>query len=167
MKVLFYLDPSVEFNNPNFRYTSYKNSLLPQIRALKDSGHEVSIVMSSSLAESISRDSLMLKGVTYHIIDIFEVLKIGNFSEIEINGNAEKYEKIISLLRQSINEDNDPNLIVIWESHAKYLGEIYKSAKIIYQSPGFFSRPPFPQLISMNTGILSESERIPVFIDIS
>ena len=158
MKVLFYLDPSVEFNNPNFRYTSYKNSLLPQIRALKDSGHEVSIVISSSLAENISRDSLMLKGVTYHIVDIFEVLKIGNFSEIEINGNAEKYKKIISLLRQSINEDNDPDLIVIWESHAKYLGEIYKSAKIIYQSPGFFSRPPFPQLISMNTGILSESE---------
>lgn len=158
MNFLFYLDPSVEFNNPNFRFTSFRNSILPQARALIDAGHNVSVITNSVITKNIEKDGISLKGIDLIVIDIFQIIRIGNFSIATLNNNKEKLEEIIKIIKKKWENRPDPDIVIIWESIASYLTTIFKTAKFIYQTPGFFSRPPYPQLISLNSGLLSNSE---------
>ena len=158
MNFLFYLDPSVEINNPNFRFTSFRNSILPQARALIDAGHNVSVITNSVITKNIEKDGISLKGIDLIVIDIFQIIRIGNFSIATLNNNKEKLEEIIKIIKKKWENRPDPDIVIIWESIASYLTTIFKTAKFIYQTPGFFSRPPYPQLISLNSGLLSNSE---------
>lgn len=158
MNFLFYLDPSIEFNNSNFRYTSFRNSVLPQAKALVESGHNVSIIVNSVIAESAERDGLDTDGIDLVIIDIIDALNIGNFSNIALSTDKDKEKRICELLNKKWDKRSNPDVIIVWESVSTYLPKVFNTSKIIYQTPGFFSRPPFPQLISLNSGLLENSE---------
>lgn len=158
MHILFYLDPSVEFNNPTFRYTSYRNSVLPQIRAFREAGHEVSIILNSSIHKKAFEESLIRKDIDYITIETIKTINIGSFSNASLSNKREKVSLIKSLIKKGYGERNNPDLVIVWESKCDYLEELFPKARIVYQTPGFFSRPPFPQLISLNEGILDSAK---------
>lgn len=157
MNILFYLDPSIEFNNPSFRYTSFRNSILPQAKALHEAGHKISIIVNSVIAKIAETECLTPNGIDLVIVDIFDITNMSSFSTIAIDNDKEKQDLICSILRKAWKNRNQPDIIIVWESVTPYLLKIFKKAKIIFQTPGFFSRPPYPQLISLNSGLLEST----------
>lgn len=157
MNILFYLDPSIEFNNPSFRYTSFKNSILPQAKALHEAGHKITIIVNSVIAKMAETECLAINGIDLVVVDIFDVTNMRSFSAIAIDNDREKLNLICDILRKSWENRNQPDIIIVWESVTPYLSHIFKEAKIIFQTPGYFSRPPYPQLISLNSGLLEST----------
>lgn len=158
MNILFYLDPSIEFNNPTFRYTSYRNSILPQAKALAEGHHKVSIVTNSSIKKKAIEEGLVIKGIDIIEIDTIKAIEIGNFSEIDLLIKEKKKEDIKRIIKNATSSKIEPDIVIVWESKCDYLEELFPRAQFIYETPGFFSRPPFPQLISLNRGILDKAQ---------
>ena len=52
-----------------------------------------------------------------------------------------------------------PDVIIVWETPAYYLEELFPEAKCIYQMPGVFSRPPFANLVSFDDRLLERKTK--------
>lgn len=165
MNVLFFLEPAIELGNPLFRYATLRNSLIPQIKALHRSGSNVVALMSTPIAERAIQDRHNQVIPTMAVIDPLEWTNGENSLERAKRHQEENYHpgevsRIETLIRKSMPPDFTPDLIIVWESPTYYLKEIFPDAKILYQMPGFFSRPPFANLISVDTGLLNKAPAI-------
>lgn len=157
--ILIYLDPSFEFNNPNFRYTSFKNSILPQAKLFSKAGNKVFVFVGSSVAEKAIQDNWLDKSFEYIVADSLNWNSIGNTSVVysQNDEHREKEEFEREFLRLW-GDRSAPEYILVWEAIPGFLGKIFPKSKIVYQTPGFFSRPPYPQLIMNNKGLLNRAE---------
>ncbi|MEZ9463068.1 HAD family hydrolase [Vibrio splendidus] len=151
MRVLYYLNPKIELNNPLFRFPTLKHSIIPQIKSLNTSNVDFKLILSKSVYLQALKEKLLEKFELNDFIIIDEVsLTNSNFREV-----------ILESVSDELIEFN-PDLIVSWESDISFFSEIVPNAKVIYQQPGAFSREPFVKLISFDTGLLSNS----AFIDL-
>lgn len=157
MNILFYLDPSVEFKKPTFRFTSLRNSILPQAKAFLECGHSVSIVISTAIAKKAAQENIVFDGMRVYVIDVLDIMKIGNISNVELSNNINAKQDIVDYFRKALINCETPDLILIWESYSYFFKTLYPKAKTLFQTPGFFSRPPYPQLIAVNEGMLGDS----------
>ncbi|WP_146001356.1 HAD family hydrolase [Chimaeribacter arupi] len=159
MNVLFYLEPAIEFGNPLFRYATLRNSFLPQIKSLQQAGMNVVTLMGLPVASQCLEDRHARNINTLAVIDPFEWMKGESYLTRAQRHHDEEYhegevERLGELLTQSLPDAFTPDVIIVWESPANFLNTLYPQAKILYQMPGFFSRPPFGQLVSLDIGLL-------------
>lgn len=157
MKVLFFLEPSIEHGNPYFRYATLRNSIVPQAKSLKDS-HEITLVASEHIVN---------KAIAEGYNQFFD--SIIGINSIEWEQNESSANRLVRYQKNKITStdighikrnlsallNNDaPDLIIVWESPAYYFNEIYPNTKVLYQTPGFFSRPPYSSLIMFDEALL-------------
>ncbi len=162
MNVLFFLEPAIEFGNPLFRFATLRNSLLPQIKTLLSAGDNVVTLVSTPVANKSLEEFQNQKTGTFAVVDPIEWMAGESYysrsqRHFKENYNHGEIAYITNILRNALPEKFIPDIIIVWESPTKYLKEIFPDSKIIYQMPGFFSRPPFANLISVDTGILEST----------
>ena len=58
MKVLYIVNPSIEFNDSLFRYKSINNSILPQIKILNKEQVNVSLLVSNQIKQKMEIDGI-------------------------------------------------------------------------------------------------------------
>lgn len=160
MNILFYLEPTTEHNNPFFRYATLRNSLVPQAKALKED--QTVLLCSTQIAE---------RAICDNYSDSFS--EIVAVDEMEWSGGEDGFSRLMrlqnkqyklgeianikSVLDLIMPQNFIPDVIISWESPVYFFEEIYPTAKILYQMPGFFSRPPYANLIAMDSGLLDKS----------
>ena len=160
MKVLYIVNPAIEFNDSLFRYNSINNSIIPQIKALKKENVDVSILVSSQI-----RQKMEIEGIdticTVFTVDPVEYTDGKNENELSILWQKklcgkEEVKRVRGLIFKAIPENYRPDIVVLWETPLAFINEIFRESKIVNQIPGFFSREPFPQYIQCLPELLSE-----------
>lgn len=163
MNILFFLEPSIEFKNPLFRYISLKNSILPQVKALEEHGDRVVILVSTPVADKIIEDALYSSTVNIATIDPYEWTNGEDYNNrairlVNSGSDVHDIKRSSSLIKKSLPPNFTPDVIICWESPVPFMKSVFPDAKIFFQTPGFFSRAPFPCMINMNPGLLSSYE---------
>ena len=159
MNILFFLDPSVDFNNPLFRFITYRNTILPQAKAFLQCGHSVSLIANDVIIERAKVLGFYLDEIDYIPIDTLEVKRIEPLSSASLSKNEKALERYLNLIANAWKERKSPDFIIVWESIGTILNQKFPLATILYEIPGFFSRAPYPFYIHINKGILSNNEK--------
>lgn len=163
LNILFFLEPSLEHrHNPLFRYKTLRNSLNPQLLSLKLMGHNTSLLASDVVIKA-AKDSN--EHVDSDSIIPVEMIEWTNCKEEykrlstlqDSNKDFLEENKFYKLILKSLN-GFVPDIIISWESEIEYFKSVYPEAKVLYCHPGVFSRPPYPNFITFNTKLLSNSE---------
>ncbi len=162
MRILYFLDPAIELNNPLFRFATLRNSLLPQIIALRKGGHEVVIALSDAIAQASARSGHDRHLGSIAVLDCVrwtggQSAQFRTHRRLAHPADAAEVGGFAALIREALPPSFEPDLIIIWESASNWLQEVFPAARLVYQMPGFFSRPPFPNLISHDVGMLAGS----------
>lgn len=162
MNILFYLEPAIELGNPEFRYATFRSSIVPQITALRGAGVKIHSIVSQVIAERALRDGHVTALGSLSTIDPLTWTEGENTLERSLRHQAKNYKegehtRLGDLLKAGIPTGFEPDIIIVWESPMACLGDIFPKARIIYQMPGFFSRSPFASLVAFDTGLLGDS----------
>lgn len=150
MDILFYVEPKIERNDPYFRLPTIRNSIIPQIEAARICGHRTFLVFGAHLLSRLQVDGLEGKLGDYGTIKDAQLSAISpSYRELAAkslqNSFTEEQHGILKdIITAAVPNDFLPELIVVWESAADYLRNIFPNAKIVYELPGPFSRAPFP-----------------------
>lgn len=169
MNILFFLEPSIELGNPLFRYATLRNSLLPQIKSLRGSGHNVVTFLSESVAEKCVEDNRLTDIGEVAVVDPLEWMNGEGYFPRSMRHQRKEYfsGEIAAIQKLIVSSFNDsgfiPDVIVVWESPTYYLEQIFPNAKVVYQMPGVFSRPPYANMVSFDSGLLADSSKIPEY----
>ncbi|MCU1750289.1 HAD family hydrolase [Pseudomonas sp. 6D_7.1_Bac1] len=167
MNVFFYLDPSIELGNPEFRYATLRNSIVPQVVALRRAGVNIHTIISEVVAQRALRDGHLAALGSVSVIDPLAWTEGENTLERSLRHQAGVYKdgehvRLGGLLKAGVPSDMEPDIIIVWESPSSYLQDIYPNARIIYQMPGFFSRAPFASMVAFDTGLLGNCSIAPL-----
>ncbi len=160
MNILFFLEPSIEYKNPIFRYTSLKNSILPQVKALEKYGDWVVTIVSTPIADKLIEDALYLSIENIAIIDPHEWTDGEDYNKralrlINFGAEISEVKRLGNIIEKALPPSFIPDIVICWESPVPFMKSIFPDAKIFFQTPGFFSRAPFPNMINMNAGLLN------------
>lgn len=165
MNFLFFLEPSIELNNPLFRYATLRSSLLPQIKTLRRMGHDVVTLLSDSVAQKCIVDNKVEQIGTIAVIDSIEWMNGEGYFPRSLRHQSRNYfdGELLNIKKILLNSIGDlsykPDVIIVWETPAYYLEELFPEAKCIYQMPGVFSRPPFANLVSFDDRLLERKTK--------
>ncbi|HCN6557182.1 TPA: hypothetical protein N6037_005730, partial [Escherichia coli] len=160
-----FLEPSIELNNPLFRYATLRNSLLPQIKTLRRMGHDVVTLLSDSVAQKCIVDNKVEQIGTIAVIDSIEWMNGEGYFPRSLRHQSRNYfdGELLNIKKILLNSIGDlsykPDVIIVWETPAYYLEELFPEAKCIYQMPGVFSRPPFANLVSFDDRLLERKTK--------
>lgn len=160
MNVLFFLEPAIEMNNPLFRFATLRNSIVPQVKALSAAGDNVVVLASDSVAEKSIEDGLNRSIPTLSVIDCITWTAGENSFARSLRHQRREFKdgeiaRLGNIIKTALPEGYEPDVIVVWESPNYYLESIFPNATVLYQMPGFFSRPPFASLVSVSTAMMS------------
>ncbi|MDY0403614.1 hypothetical protein [Sulfurovum sp.] len=164
LKVLYWLEPWMELDNPLFRLGSIKNHLQHEFKTLNRSGKiEVSLLTSEMIAKEgkarfdLSNVELFtikqkdLKNIfnDYHTASLYWF--DGRCSNLKIN------EKMNKLVNKTLG-DYKPDVIIVYESAAPFLKSLFPKALILNSMLGMFSREPYPEMGTLDpSGIYKNS----------
>ncbi|MNJ20740.1 hypothetical protein D3C77_150780 [compost metagenome] len=162
MNIIFFLEPAIELGNPVFRYPTLRSSIVSQVVALKGAGANVHCIMSTAVAEHALRDGHMKALGTVSVIDPIQWTEGENTFERSLRHQEGTFregevDRLAGLIKEGLPEGFEPDVVLVWESPMPYLQSIFEKARILYQMPGFFSRSPYPELISFDDGLLHNS----------
>ncbi len=165
MKVLFFLEPSIEFSNPLFRYATLRHAMLPQIKVFQNAGHDVTVLMSDAVAEKTLVDGFERQIERLVAVDTIKWSNHENVHRrmLRFQSNAftpDDLRYIEEILHGILPVDYAPDLVIAWETPANFFKLVYPCTKVLYQMPGFFSRAPFPNLVSVDVDMLERSSGI-------
>ena len=160
MNILYFLEPSIEFGNPLFRYNSLKNSILPQVKSLLEFNN-IATLVSEPIANKAVEDNIHEQLGHLCVVDPFLWMNGEEYNKralrlLKGEISAQELKMLKKILLEALPPNFEPDLIICWESPAPFLEKIFKNSQIINQIPGFFSRAPYPFFISMNRGLLDK-----------
>jgi HAD superfamily hydrolase (TIGR01549 family) len=159
--ILFWLEPRVELGNPLFRLPTLRNSVLPQMEALRNAGRRVLLICGEAVALQALKDRLGARMGEYSVIPDAALRRVG-CAGADATGRwltrrmtLRQEDGMIEIVRKTLPDDFDPATVIAWESPVPYLAAAFPEAAIFQQMPGLFSRPPFPELVAFDTGLLA------------
>lgn len=159
MNVLFFLEPAIEMNNPLFRFATLRNSIVPQVKSLHAAGDNVVVLTSDCVAEKSIEDGLNRSIPALAVIDCLNWTGGENSLARSLRHQRREFrdgevDRLTRIIRAALPDGFEPDVVVVWESPTPYLESVFPNASVLYQMPGFFSRPPFASLVSMGTGMM-------------
>jgi len=165
MNIIFFLEPAIELGNPVFRYPTLRSSIVSQVAALKSAGASVHCIMSTAVAEHALRDGHMKALDTVSVIDPIQWTEGENTFERSLRHQAGTFregevDRLGGLIKADLPEGFEPDVVLVWETPMPYLQTLFPDARVLYQMPGFFSRSPYPELISFDDGLLQHSSDV-------
>lgn len=160
MNVLFFLEPAIELNNPLFRFATLRNSIIPQVKSLCAAGNRVVVLTSDSVAEKSIEDGLSRSIPAMAVVDCIAWTDGENSLTRSLRHQNRQFQagevdRLGGIIKSSLPEGFEPDIVIVWESPAYYLNSVFPNASVLHQMPGFFSRPPFASLVSMTTALMS------------
>jgi len=162
MKILYYLNPWIEKENPEFRFGALKNILNYQINNLYNASSEIEIklIIGESTNYYIEKKQLELNQDLSKIIFKYNELK--KFGITYENITSSQYHNIdnknyLEYVRSKVGEFV-PDFVISWEHPIDFFKTIYPSTKCINLMPGMYSRDPFPELTQIDlNGLFGKS----------
>jgi HAD superfamily hydrolase (TIGR01549 family) len=170
MKILYILEPAIELGNPEFRFATLRSSLICQIKALNNNGHQTHIIMGESIAKISMEQGYLKELKSVSAINHYEWTGGENYLCRSIRHQNKDFkedeiEKLARLIKEHLPQDFLPDIIFVWESPMYFLEKIFPLSRVMYQTPGIFSRPPFPEFIRFDGGLLEKSKPFPLDLD--
>ncbi|AOA09168.1 HAD-IA family hydrolase [Pseudomonas sp. TMW 2.1634] len=165
MNILFFLEPSIELGNPEFRYATLRSAIVPQVAALHKVGVRTHTVTSTVIAERAMNDGHLGALQSVSTLDPLNWTEGENTLERSLRHQAKIFnkgeiERLSTLVKADLPSDFSPDIVIVWEAAVSWLSHAFPNARVIYQMPGFFSRAPFPQLIAFDSGLLAQTANI-------
>lgn len=163
MKVLFYLQPRVELGDPFFRYATLRGPVVAQLESLRRSGVQTHLVLGQAVRERAAEHGLVPRLGSHSVLT--DSALSGVVSSYQADARAwyrqtatpSQHDAMRRLVESSLPSGFVPDVILVWETPTPYLQELFPQALLLYQWPGFVSRPPFPELVTFDTGLLGRS----------
>lgn len=156
---MFYINPFFVRGNPSFYDGAIKNKLSKQAEKLFSHNHEISFI-ANEFNQKIIEEKIPFSKV-YTITQKEIINKQLNSNDVEsflYQGDANYTEMVTSLISENCPKNID--IIITWETPAKFLEKIYPNIPIIHQMPGYLSRMPFPELLTFDSQGLFDESRI-------
>lgn len=146
MKILFYIEPFYEFNNPSFRIPTINSIVVPFAETLRNHA-EVSILTSSQTIDNLN---IKLKNINIFTID-YNLFKKNFNSYLEYSCLLQKNKIPENNLKSIVNElkktikNYQPDIVINYESsNLNLLKLLFNKSKIVDMMFGPFSRIPYP-----------------------
>lgn len=158
-RILFTTSFDLELNNPYFRQGTWEKTLIPLARMLPEDEFEVKYLIKESIfnnlknkmgllpqsAITISDQQLVDEGLNQKLSDSYAE-SIGQYSE-----------GLVLLIKDKITHFM-PDVIIAWEMPTQIIRDLFPGILVIDLMPGFMSRPPYPNMISLDAyGIYKNS----------
>lgn len=158
LRVLFFLEPREELGDPLFRYPTLRNSFLPQMRRLRADGHQAHLLLGERVAREAASDGLRGELGEHSVLSLPtttpEMTAALWFEEPPPDAPLAAMRESV---RAALPPEFRPDVIIVWESPCPYLAAEFPDATLLQQWPGFFSRPPFVELVAFDTGLVHRS----------
>lgn len=159
MKIIFFLEPAIEFGNPTFRFSTLRNIIIPQIKALTKANHECCLFASEPVLERARQDGIDIRDALTVAIDPLSWTNQEGYLSRSLrhlrNEITETETRILSKIIAGSNPPGFyPDLVIVWESPIEVLKTVFPNVPIMVQQPGLLSRSPYQNLISMDEGLL-------------
>lgn len=139
--------------NPSFRVGALKSKIIKQASRFMRNGHEVSIVMGEDTAISSHSLGLCFEKINQIVVKTSDLLKfsVSYYDGIQkLYQNDEIYINSLKDFYQEKLKSCTPDIIFSWESPVPFFKQLYPNTPIVHMMPGMFSRPPFPELLSLD-----------------
>lgn len=156
MNILYFLEPTIELQNPLFRYGAFKNFVLRQSKNIKteNPSYQLYCVISSAVYKHVLANSLETSHLKLIIVDEVEWLSsYSGYYDLSYDLYNDKLPPVVvekweSILSSKIDIDIEKiDLVLSWESpSAIQLNMIFSKAEHRYCMPGVMSRAPFAEL---------------------
>lgn len=142
-----------------FGFNAFSKHLMLQAETLLKGGFDVSVAFPSAYSALLGDAGAGAKFIPLDSVEVAELL--GRWTdpapELYRLGTASPISaKIRDWLKPRLPAKVDA--VLLWETPAPFLSELYPDATIIHQMPGAFSRPPYPQMTVFDpVGLYKES----------
>jgi|GEM_PF-1629409 len=150
-KILYFLEPQVELDDPLFRYATLRSHIIPEIKCLKsyNPSLDIKVIISNHVYEKALSESLDMADFETIVIKSEEVDRICGdnlsaslrWAKNHIHSSEEK--KIRKLLISKIR-DFHPDITITYESPSPFMKIAFPDAVHFNSMFGAFSRAPFP-----------------------
>lgn len=155
MHVLIWTPPWPVNGNPQFFRNAFDKHLSKQANALLPYASRVSVTLPAHFGEAAA--ARLETGVEVITLPLTlsrqpRASKRPIYETLYAQPEAALTGKLATQLRPHLPEDVD--VVLLWETPAPFLRELYPDALIIHQMPGTFSRPPYPHTVMFDpTGL--------------
>jgi hypothetical protein len=157
MRVLYFLEPSVEFGDPLQRLPTLRNHWDRELSALRaQAGQQLALklvcaerVYAAARVEGLLRD---IDVVTVSPRDLRRIARDGYQTSLdwfEATYAPATLARAMQLYAEKLG-GFVPDAIVCYESSAPYLAQLFPRALLLHNTLGMFSRPPYPALSTLD-----------------
>lgn len=160
MNVLFFVEPRLELGKSSFRFGALRNQVLRVSLRLKAAGHEVTVLAGEgaqhALASSPQARAFEDAGIPIAVVSLSSLSRRAKSSATILNDlhvgklTDAELDEYGSAIWEPLDQDYYPDVILTWESSVPHLRRRYPEALVWHMMPGFFSRVPFPELLSLD-----------------
>lgn len=165
MNILFFLEPWIELNSPNFRFGCLRDRYIKVAKGLKkyNSNLNIKIIAGDYIVAKAYKENIDFSDLDIYTINEKSLKEIfPNYLDSQLAWYNETYTKnqlnsMQKIVLEKIGKDFIPNVIISWESPCSFLKNLYPKALIISQMPGIFSRAPFIDSVTMDFGLFKDS----------
>ena len=152
-KVVYYLEPWLELNDPYFRLGAYRDYIRHECFALIESGWDVALLTGEAVKgaiehENIAPDGLLVVSIEYNnLTDLAPNYYVASKIAFD-TPNSEFARQYKNLVAAALGEF-DPDIIVVFESAFSSLFRLMFKDKVVIDSFfGWVTRSPFPKTIT-------------------
>jgi FMN phosphatase YigB (HAD superfamily) len=161
MNILFYINPFYVRGNPSFYEGAIKNKIAKQAGNLYSKNNNIIIMVNEFSKKFVENEIPFAKTITINQKEINSLSL--NTEDVE----SEIYKQnplIINKVKKLLEKFNSLEIdsVIAWETPANFIKEIYPSATLIHQMPGFLSRVPYPELLTFDANGLFNEGSIPL-----
>jgi HAD superfamily hydrolase (TIGR01549 family) len=140
---------------PKFRFGALKNQVRKQSEHLLKNGCEIVALVGEGVGFGIEEHGPDIKGLDVRVIPQKKLMGAYDsyYPSSEAFYHGEYDSAVFSIYKELIDEalqGYEPDVILSWESPVPFLKQMYPEALILNLMPGFMSRVPFPELLSID-----------------
>lgn len=153
MHVLIWSQPwPTQGNDLFFGLNAFTKNLLVEAQALITQKCKVTIAFPDAFLEHVTQLRDVCDLIPLNTLEIIN--NIGGWSDPSVELYTKEIsspycQKLTNILAKKLPTDVD--CILLWETPAPYLKELFPEALIVNQMPGAFTRAPYPQTVTFDT----------------
>lgn len=152
-KILYYLEPSIEHNDPYFRFPTLRSIILPEIKSLLeyDNTLDIKVILGSSVYQKCLNENLDIQNIDFLIVNNDEIASIfDSYLDAALSWQKECYtdkqlDRIHEIL-QKLLKNFVPDVTITYESPNVFLKKLFPNSVHLSTMFGIFSRAPFPSM---------------------
>jgi FMN phosphatase YigB (HAD superfamily) len=156
VRILYFLEPTVELDRPLFRLPTIRNHLDHELRSLAARERELDVrLLCSERVAQAARAERLLVGVRTstvgdpalrHVSPDAYAASLAWFDESHDAAMLGRAMEVYAAPLAGFS----PDVVVCYESSAPFLAALFPRAVLVHESLGMFSRPPYPETTALD-----------------